>query len=247
MKQELQEKINSIVAKSKKYVDNTLINKYTDLSSFKETIMLKESAKVDVNAMLNFLAQNKDLINEFAVHDAYAQAITKKFRNEFDLYLSTDRFEIETIKFKASSTWISYEDLVKEYKEFSAKSGISSDDQKLKQTFEYALRYARFDGSSTISNFDNTYLSMIFKLLYYIKTGKLETKDNAIGVDIETDMKATTDYNYWSNKAFRNYTNKLLPGYYMSYLKNGKFIIKGLSNQDIEKLKHVFELYGRKF
>ena len=243
----ISKKIEATLLKSKKYIDTSLSNKYIVPNKFKESRMT-ESKEVDISDMLSFLTQNKNYVNKFPLKDTYTQAVAEKFRDEFDIYLSSDNFEIASIKFKASSVWITYDQLVKEYKEFSAKSGISSEDQKVKQAFEYLLRYARFDGKMTLSNFDKIYLSQIFSFLLYIKNGKMpEQGVKGTGGDIEAEVKENTDYDYWGNKAFRSFKSKYLPGYTMSLLKNGKFIVKGLSSNDIEKIKHVFRLFGRDY
>lgn len=218
-------------------------------SYFKGKQVKFRESKRSTKETLAFLVSNSELINEFDLDSVYFNTMSKKFKKEFDVFLETDkfgRFSSEDLGFKTSVS--TYEELVKAFEAFRKTSGISPEDEKIKQNFSSLKSHLYYTGKG-IFKYSTRYFYFyeLFYVLFYVCKGVLykDYKESNLLWDkyrelIENPNKFQTSAYDFAPAKFK--VDEF--GVEVTIMKNGKLIVKGLSSKEEQRLAYLYKVLG---
>lgn len=206
---------------------------------------LKES--VDEKDMVKFISDNVKFLDKYDARELYYKTMAHKFNDEFDTYLSTDRygkFRNDSLNFETDAE--TYDELAKAFNNFRVSTGISPEDEKLKKAFTNLTKsYFSYQGNGVLSYYSHVTLGYLFFILYYVCK-------NIIGKDLGDANKLEAKYKeiIQTPGAFQIWLKDFAPvkfkvsefGVDIAIMKNGKLVIKGLSSQEEQKMEHLFKV-----
>jgi hypothetical protein len=212
------------------------------------------------------MAKNYDY--QYEVEDLYGNMIVKKLDKEFNLYFrfdeSTNTFYCDAIDFKISMRDVkSYDELHDLIKD---KIGDDNEDALLKNKFKYFMDYIKVESKiGEIKDYSSYSFDTMgfFDLLWYLKTDKF-LRDGSKGHEL---MNVAQDYadKYPNDNATYFYPRSGLQyqirygswidmttvdakfsGWMVKFFKNGKIQIKGMSDEDWNKIVYIYDICKRK-
>ena len=221
--------------------------------------------RIDYDFMTD-LAREYDY--QYQVENLYGHMIAKHLDKEFDIYVDFDetykQFICDALGLKISMRDVKdYESL---HKIFEEKLSDNSDDVHLKNKFKSLMDDFRL-GDKVGEMYDSSRYSLpvysLLDILWYIKTDEWK-RDLSIGNELEKTAQRYAD-EYPNDTATLFYpTHGLLyrlrysswidmitvdpkfEGWQLKFFQNGKIQIKGMSQDDWDKLVHLDEICSRK-
>ena len=194
-----------------------------------------------------------DMIEDSEYHgwkleDLYLQLLAEKLKKDTGIYFSGDRGELVarsiglTIYKKDFTT---YDDLLSTIESFLG-TGDEKEDKKLMNDFNWIKDWFWFDEGknaikgSTFTTDNNTSKSGIFEVIYYALTGQ-QHKDLGFAQDLGREyLKPNTKAG--DEAFFGKIVIPELDSLEFNFQKNGYIKIKGMSETEWNRLKHVFML-----
>lgn len=210
--------------------------------------MINEASK-NVQSMLNFIMSNKQFIEyDHQVQDLWERVAVAKFKKDTGFYPTVTRWKWEI----ADLSWVlentdkmEYDEILKNFKEFSSKTTDSPEEMKEKTAFTSLLQYANFDGKGTFKGIRSYDLNTFIWFLQYIVNGKLD-QNLANANDIIDEYLRPKEGVVRSVEDFRNVKLPLGRGSVtMSRLKNGKIIVKGLNGKQLAHITKIIDMVSK--
>lgn len=221
--------------------------------------------RIDYDFMAD-LARDYDY--QYQVENLYGHMIAKHLDKEFDIYVDFDetykQFTCDALGLKISMRDVKdYETL---HKIFEEKLSDNSDDVHLKNKFKSLMDDFRL-GDKVGEMYDNSRYSLpvysLLDILWYIKTDEWK-RDLSIGNDLEKIAQRYADeypndtatlfypthglqyqprYSSWIDMTT---VDPKFSGWQLKFFQNGKIQIKGMSQDDWNKLVRLDEICSRK-
>ncbi len=203
-----------------------------------------------VKDKLDFIVKNQAGLNDWDVEDLWLTVARDKFKKETGFYPTATRYkwEISDLGWELKDTdKMSYDDIVKAFKQFQGASADSPQEMEEKTAFTHLLQYAEWDGKGTFKRIANHDLNSLFRFLRYIVYGKLDQNLKQAN-DIIDRMRPTEGF-YRGVDDFKNEKFPEIGNITMTRYKNGKIAIKGLKKKDqdhITKIVNMVSKYGKR-
>lgn len=209
--------------------------------------MINESTK-NVNTMLDFIMKNKNFIDyDFQVEDLWQKVAVAKFKKETGFYPTVSRYEwkIADLGWELKNTdKMNFEDILKDFKDFSAKTPDSPQEMAEKTAFTHLLQYARWDGKGTFVNIKDYELNSLIRFLRYIVYNKLD-RDLAEANKIIDEYLRPKEGVVRAVVDFKNVKLPEVGNIVMTRFKNGKIIIKGLNKKQQDHITKIVEMVSK--
>lgn len=187
-----------------------------------------------------FIKNHLHLLADYELNDILHKIWTTKFKQEFGYTLFKDfgKYAIDAVNFSVSDVE-TYEDIVKAFKEFTGSSELSPKEMKEKNKLSSLYRhyYARQLNKKTLEMRDSYGFDSLLLLLDYVINGEL-------GDNLARVIKILEDNGLHSSnvKGIRRFKIKGLEPLEITYMKNGKIVLDGLSEKHYQEIERLMNL-----
>jgi len=91
---------------------------------FKENERCLREYRYDPTNMLKLMVRNSKKVGEYYLYQSYRDTVSNVFADEFGYRLWPDTYKIDELGFQASSTALTYDELVKEFINFMERRSL---------------------------------------------------------------------------------------------------------------------------
>lgn len=209
--------------------------------------ILNEATK-NMNSMLDFIMKNRNFIQyDHQVEELWQSVATAKFKKDTGFYPTISRWEwkIADLGWELKNTdKMNYEDILKDFQNFSSKTSDSPQEMTEKSAFTSLLQYARWDGRGTITGISDYDLNSLIRFLRYVIYGKLD-KNLAEANKIIDDYLRPKEGVFRGVNDFKNVKLPEVGNIDMTRFKNGKIVIKGLNSRQLAHITKIIEMVSK--
>jgi hypothetical protein len=196
--------------------------------------------------MIQFIRENLILVDDYDLKELYFKVIQKKFYKEYGFYLEANNsgsFVHNELKFKVNDI-LNYEQLEFAWKEWEKQSGMSEQERNERVKFDSLFNYyylhiekVNANGNVEFSLGKNGIGNFLF-LMFYVIHGEIHN-------DYSIENQLVDNYKLrgitWDDESFPH-VKVIELGIEMKRLKNGKLIVKGLIDKDLNEIERIRKL-----
>lgn len=186
---------------------------------------------------------------DYKFEDLYLSLLAERLKKDTGIYFSASgELNANSIGLKIyKKDFSTYNDLLNLVESFLG-SGDEKEDKKLKNDFNWVKDWFWFEEgknaikASSFTNDNNGTKSGIFEVVYYAITGE-KHKDLAFAHELNDEyLKPNTKDNEWA--FYGKIVIPELDSLEFNFQKNGYIKIKGMSETEWDRLKHLFMVIG---